>query len=90
VISIGAESETSAVVIEYNRVKLTVTRDRLVSECDLVMGMMFQFIGELMVVNNELQLRARVARCVEGADMRLYEQALQMMRLHLKESQVMA
>ena len=88
--SIGNDHDSSSAIIEYNRAKLTVSCDRLVSECDLVLGSMFQFIGELFVVNNELRLRARVARCVEGADMRLYEQALQMMRLHLKESQAVA
>ena len=40
-----------------------------------------------MQQKGELVLRARVARCIDGMDLNLYEQALQLMRAHVRSAQ---
>ena len=48
-----------------------------------------RFINSLQQ-KGELVLRARVARCIDGMDLNLYEQALQLMRVHVRSAQPMA
>jgi hypothetical protein len=48
-----------------------------------------RFINSLQQ-KGELVLRARVARCIDGMDLNLYEQALQLMRAHVRSAQPMA
>jgi hypothetical protein len=45
---------------------------------------------DLLQQKGELVLRARVARCIDGMDLNLYEQALQLMRAHVRSAQPMA
>ncbi|CAI9119041.1 OLC1v1020695C2 [Oldenlandia corymbosa var. corymbosa] len=49
---------------------------------NLRVGSLYQFIGELLVNsdNNEAILRARVGRNVDGMDLNLYHQSLQLLR----------
>ena len=45
-------------------------------------GSMYQFIGE---IDEKLTLRARIATCIDGMDMELFNQALDVRRKYLKE-----
>ena len=45
---------------------------------------------DAMQQKGELVLRARVARCIDGMDLNLYEQALQLMRAHVRSAQPVA
>ena len=47
-------------------------------------GSMYQFIGEICI-NEKLTLRARIACCIDGMDMELFNQALDIRRKYLKE-----
>ena len=47
-------------------------------------GSMYQFIGEISVEKN-LTLQARIATCIDGMDMKLFNQALEIRRKYLKE-----
>lgn len=55
-------------------------------------GSLFQMIGELDCLNNrnEIVLKARVVRCVDGLDMTMYRKALQAQReyLHSRNDQI--
>lgn len=47
-------------------------------------GSMYQFIGEIHA-NEKLTLRARIACCIDGMDMELFNQALDIRRKYLQE-----
>uniref|UniRef100_A0A5B7AEV1 CST complex subunit TEN1 n=1 Tax=Davidia involucrata TaxID=16924 RepID=A0A5B7AEV1_DAVIN len=48
---------------------------------NLRVGSIYQFIGELQIQpNNEVILKARVGRNVDGIDLNLYRQSLQLLR----------
>jgi len=47
-------------------------------------GSMYQFIGEICI-NEKLTLRARIACCIDGMDMELFNQALDIRRKYQKE-----
>ena len=47
-------------------------------------GSMYQFIGEINV-DEKLTLQARIATCIDGMDMELFNQALEIRRKYLKE-----
>ena len=47
-------------------------------------GSLYQFIGEVDV-NEKLTLRARIACCIDGVDMELFNQALDARRKYLQE-----
>jgi len=47
-------------------------------------GSMYQFIGEVNI-SERIVLRARIACCIDGMDMDLFNQALDIRRKYLKE-----
>ena len=47
-------------------------------------GSMYHFIGEVHV-QGKLTLRARIAGCIDGMDMELFNQALDIRRKYLQE-----
>ena len=47
-------------------------------------GSLYQFIGEVYVSENII-LRARIATCIDGMDMTLFNQALDIRRKYLQE-----
>ncbi|PFX26836.1 CST complex subunit TEN1-like [Stylophora pistillata] len=47
-------------------------------------GSLYQFIGEVYVYDNII-LRARIATCIDGMNMDLFNQALDIRRKYLKE-----
>ncbi|PRQ42333.1 CST complex subunit TEN1 [Rosa rugosa] len=54
---------------------------KLLRELNIRVGSMYQFIGELHIEpNNEAVLQARVGRNVDGIDLKLYYQSLQLLR----------
>ncbi|KAL6132743.1 hypothetical protein ACLB2K_064982 [Fragaria x ananassa] len=54
---------------------------KLLRELNIRVGSMYQFIGELHIQpDNEAVLQARVGRNVDGIDLKLYYQSLQLLR----------
>ncbi|XP_010245471.1 PREDICTED: CST complex subunit TEN1 isoform X2 [Nelumbo nucifera] len=54
---------------------------RHLRDLNLRIGSIYQFIGELLIQsNNEAILEARVGRNVDGMDLNLYYQSLQLLR----------
>lgn len=47
-------------------------------------GSLYQFIGEVNV-SEKINLRARIACCIDGMDMDLFNQALDIRRNYLQE-----
>ena len=47
-------------------------------------GSLYQFIGEVNI-NEKTTLRARIASCIDGMDMDLFNQALDIRRKYLQE-----
>ena len=47
-------------------------------------GSLYQFIGEVDI-NEKMVLRARIATCIDGMDMELFNQALDIRRKYLQE-----
>ena len=47
-------------------------------------GSLYQFIGEIDI-NEKMILRARIACCIDGMDMELFNQALDIRRKYLQE-----
>ena len=70
--------------IEHHKALLKVDQTALDADLSFTVQGMYQFIGELSVVAGELVLRARIARSIDGLDLALYDQALQLMRRHLR------
>jgi hypothetical protein len=67
--------DRNLVRVEHKGVQLIVDRE-LVPGLQVQRGSMFQFIGEVTHFQPTLQLRARVARVVDGLDTELYDMAL--------------
>ncbi|KAH6769641.1 telomere-capping [Perilla frutescens var. hirtella] len=71
--------ETAVAVIVDGDASLKVNTQYL--KLNLRPGSLYQFIGELHIEpNNEAILKARVGRNVDGLDMNLYRQTLQLLR----------
>ena len=49
-------------------------------------GSLYQFIGEMQTLGNSLILQARIATCIDGMDMDLFSQALDVRREYLQEN----
>ncbi|XP_046545387.1 CST complex subunit TEN1-like [Haliotis rubra] len=73
---------TAQVVDSNNRQPLTIDT-RLVEPFNAKIGSLFQFIGELECSSNSVTLKARVVRCVDGLDMKMYQKALIAQRQYL-------
>ncbi|XP_071094994.1 uncharacterized protein [Haliotis cracherodii] len=74
---------TAQVVDSNNRRPLTIDT-RLVEPFSAKIGSLFQFIGELDCASNtNVTLKARVVRCVDGLDMKMYQKALVAQRQYL-------
>ncbi|XP_021282304.1 CST complex subunit TEN1 [Herrania umbratica] len=72
--------ETAIAVIADESATLKVDTQHL-RELSFRVGSIFQFIGELHIQpNNEAILQARAGRNVDGIDLNLYHQALQLVR----------
>lgn len=67
--------DRNLVRVEHKGVQLVVDRE-LVPGLQVQRGSTFQFIGEVTHFQPTLQLRARVARIVDGLDTELYDMAL--------------
>ncbi|XVF05997.1 hypothetical protein REPUB_Repub06bG0009900 [Reevesia pubescens] len=72
--------ETAIVVIADQSATLKIDTQHL-RELSFRVGSVFQFIGELHIQpNNEAILQARTGRNVDGIDLNLYHQSLQLVR----------
>uniref|UniRef100_A0A0V0GYK9 Putative CST complex subunit TEN1-like n=1 Tax=Solanum chacoense TaxID=4108 RepID=A0A0V0GYK9_SOLCH len=71
--------ETAVAVIVDRNASLKVDTQHL--NINLRIGSIFQFIGELLLEpDNEAILKARVGRNMDGMDLNLYRQSLQLLR----------
>ncbi|KAF3656585.1 putative protein phosphatase 2C 34-like [Capsicum annuum] len=71
--------ETAIAVIVDGNASLKVDTQHL--NLNLRIGSIFQFIGELLLVpDHEAILKARVGRNMDGMDLNLYRQTLQLLR----------
>ncbi|KAL3505681.1 hypothetical protein ACH5RR_031063 [Cinchona calisaya] len=71
--------ETAIASISEGNASLKIDTQHL--KVNLRIGSLYQFIGELLIdTNNEAILRARVGRNVDGMDLNLYHQSLQLLR----------
>ncbi|KAL7144415.1 hypothetical protein ABFS83_07G010500 [Erythranthe nasuta] len=71
--------EAALAVIVDGNVSLKIDTQHL--NINLRSGSMYQFIGELHIEpNNEAIIKARVGRNVDGLDINLYHQSLQLLR----------
>ncbi|XP_008453918.1 CST complex subunit TEN1 isoform X1 [Cucumis melo] len=72
--------ETAIAIIVDGNVNLKIDTQHL-RELSIRIGSIYQFIGELLVQSdNEAILQARVGRNVDGIDLNLYHQSLQLLR----------
>ncbi|XP_031736410.1 CST complex subunit TEN1 isoform X2 [Cucumis sativus] len=72
--------ETAIAIIVDGNVNLKIDTQHLI-ELSIRIGSIYQFIGELLVQSdNEAILKARVGRNVDGIDLNLYHQSLQLLR----------
>ncbi|CAK9315004.1 unnamed protein product [Citrullus colocynthis] len=72
--------ETAIAIIVDGNVNLKIDTQHL-RELSIRIGSIYQFIGELLVQSdNEATLQARVGRNVDGIDLNLYHQSLQLLR----------
>eukprot|EP01114_Cavostelium_apophysatum_P004531 TRINITY_DN1481_c0_g1_i1.p1 TRINITY_DN1481_c0_g1~~TRINITY_DN1481_c0_g1_i1.p1 ORF type:complete len:124 (-),score=23.30 TRINITY_DN1481_c0_g1_i1:409-780(-) len=72
-------SNKKPISIEHNGSVLKVDTSSL-RDIEFKTNSLYQFIGELVRQKNELVLRARVGRNVDGIDVPLYEKALEIRR----------
>uniref|UniRef100_A0A5B7AFQ5 CST complex subunit TEN1 n=1 Tax=Davidia involucrata TaxID=16924 RepID=A0A5B7AFQ5_DAVIN len=71
--------ETAIAVIVDGSANLKIDTQHL--SINLRVGSIYRFIGELLIQpNNEAMLKARVGRNVDGIDLNLYHQSLQLLR----------
>lgn len=71
--------ETAIASIVEGNASLKIDTQHL--KVNLRIGSLYQFIGELLIgPSNEAILRARVGRNVDGMDLNLYHQSLQLLR----------
>ncbi|KAK4748796.1 hypothetical protein SAY87_015382 [Trapa incisa] len=73
--------ETAFAIIVDGRAKLKVSTVHL-RDLSFRVGSIYQFIGELRIIQpeNEATLQARVGRNVDGIDLNLYHESIQMVR----------
>ncbi|KAJ4957162.1 hypothetical protein NE237_013945 [Protea cynaroides] len=72
--------ETAIAIITDENIRLKIDTQHL-RNLNLRLGSIYQFIGELCIENNnEATLQARVGRDVDGIDLSLYSQSLQLLR----------
>ncbi|KAG7021073.1 CST complex subunit TEN1 [Cucurbita argyrosperma subsp. argyrosperma] len=72
--------ETAIAIIVDGNVSLKIDTRHL-RELTFRIGSIYQFIGELLVQSeNEATLQARVGRNVDGIDLNLYHQSLQLLK----------
>ncbi|KAB2621573.1 hypothetical protein D8674_023755 [Pyrus ussuriensis x Pyrus communis] len=81
--------ETAIATIAHGSERLKINTQHL-RELSFRVGSIYQFIGELLIQpDNEAVLQARVGRNVDGIDLNLYHQSLQLIRQfqanHLKK-----
>ncbi|XP_047318481.1 CST complex subunit TEN1 [Impatiens glandulifera] len=71
--------ETAIAVIVDGDANLKVNTQHL--NMSLRVGSLYQFIGELLIhPNNEAILEARIGRNIDGMDLKLYKQSLQLLK----------
>ncbi|CAN6581889.1 unnamed protein product [Malus baccata var. baccata] len=83
----SVETAIATIVDGSERLKINTQHLR---ELSFRVGSIYQFIGELLIqLDNEAVLQARVGRNVDGIDLNLYHQSLQLLRQfqadHLKK-----
>eukprot|EP00455_Lapot_gusevi_P001666 TRINITY_DN10638_c0_g1_i1.p1 TRINITY_DN10638_c0_g1~~TRINITY_DN10638_c0_g1_i1.p1 ORF type:complete len:116 (+),score=13.39 TRINITY_DN10638_c0_g1_i1:57-404(+) len=74
---------TCSLIIEHNNAQLQVNTELLDASIGLRVGSLYQFIGEISTQHNEMVLKPRIVRNIDGMDLKLYDQALKIMRQHL-------
>ncbi|KAF8401419.1 hypothetical protein HHK36_012358 [Tetracentron sinense] len=72
--------ETAIAIISDGSARLKINTEHL-RDLNFRVGSIYQFIGELVIEpNNETMMQARVGRNVDGIDLNLYQQSLQLLR----------
>jgi hypothetical protein len=71
-------------IIEYKHTQFVIDTS-LLDVFQHQLNALFQFIGEIEKADDKIFLKAKVARCVEGLDVNLWEQALELRRRFEKE-----
>ncbi|GLD98089.1 hypothetical protein PINS_up006786 [Pythium insidiosum] len=78
------DASSHVATVSFQGAQLTVeTRICALDGVDLVVGSMYQFIGETYRSHTEIRLRARVARNVDKLDIDLFLEALELRRKFL-------
>ncbi|XP_032236127.2 CST complex subunit TEN1 [Nematostella vectensis] len=79
---ISHDLSTSHVQIKDGTQELTINT-ALVEPLAFVRGSLYHFIGEANRAGNTTIIKARIAGCIDGMDMELFQQALKMRRQYL-------
>ncbi|KAF5739890.1 hypothetical protein HS088_TW12G01101 [Tripterygium wilfordii] len=73
-------AETAIAIVAEDGAVLKINTEHL-RDITFRVGSIYQFIGELLILpDNEAILHARVGRNVDGIDLNLYHQSLQLLR----------
>ena len=80
------DASRSEVVLSEGAESLVVSISDLPLQMAFATGSLFTFIGPLEARGGRLVLRARVGRCVDGLDLKLFRQALTLRRQMLPDT----
>ncbi|XP_024020249.1 CST complex subunit TEN1 [Morus notabilis] len=72
-------AETAIAMVVDGDAKLKINTEHL-REISFRIGSIYQFVGELIQPDNQAVLQARVGRNVDGINLSLYHQSLQLLR----------
>ncbi|OQR90567.1 hypothetical protein THRCLA_22535 [Thraustotheca clavata] len=79
--SFDASQRTASISFQNSSMKVTT---ELLSNVELNLGSLYQFIGETYEQNGELRLKARIGRNVDGLDIQMFLDALKIRREFIK------